>query len=380
VAIPGLLASSLQDFSEDAAPEDEGLEGIARSPFFDAGFITGECEMLHQHEPPSTNLQSYHQHCNTLTFRNGCEMKILLLQKRGLGNQLFQYAAGLFFARKYGASLEIIREPDREAVAFGHPRPFLLSNFCISAPVREFTLWDRLMCSIAPIKRPIAALARLASRTAVYGHPILEDRTFLAELPIPQSTKTVYLEGNFQAYQYAQTVEQTVRAEFQLCEPPSGKNLDSLEQIRAAETAVSIHIRRGDYAVWGGGPRVLSLDYYSQAMRTIIEKTHKPTFFVFSDDIPFAREALPKLIKGERMVFVDHNGEENAHEDLRLMSACCHNIIANSTLSWWGAWLNTNVSKLVCAPAGWGLANPEEKLPDILPPTWLRIAADIASV
>jgi hypothetical protein len=305
-------------------------------------------------------------------------MKVLILQKRGLGNQLFQYAAGLFFAKKYGASLEIIREPDEHAVAFGHPRPFLLSNYCISTPVREFTVWDRLMCSIAPIKKPVAAPARFISRTAVYRHPCTEDRTFLAALPIPQSTKTVYIEGDFQAYQYAQAVERTVRAEFQLRHPPSGKNLDSLKQIHAAEESVSIHVRRGDYAVWSGGPRVLSLDYYSRSMRTILERTHKPTFFVFSDDIPFTREALPKLIKGEQMVFVDHNDETNPHEDLRLMSACRHNIIANSTFSWWGAWLNTNVSKLVCAPAGWGLANPDEKLPDILPLGWLRIAAEIS--
>jgi len=152
-------------------------------------------------------------------------MKVLILQKRGLGNQLFQYAAGLFFARKYGASLEIIREPDEHAVNFGHPRPFLLSYYRISTPVREFTLWDRLMCSIAPIKKPIAAPARFASRTAVYRHPCLEDRTFLAALPIPQSMRTVYIEGNFQAYQYAQTVEQTVRAEFHFASLPPARTL-----------------------------------------------------------------------------------------------------------------------------------------------------------
>jgi hypothetical protein len=235
------------------------------------------------------------------------------------------------------------------------------------------------MCSISPIKRPVAAPARFASRTAVYRHPCLEDRTFLAALPIPQSTKAVYIEGNFQAYQYAQDVEQAVRAEFRLRQPPAGRNLETLEEIRAVENSVSIHVRRGDYAVWGGGPRVLSLDYYAQAMRTLLGKLPNLTFFVFSDDIPFTRENLPQLIEGEHMVFVDHNDETNPHEDLRLMSACRHNIIANSTLSWWGAWLNPNPEKLVCAPMGWGLANPDEQLPDILPPTWLRIATDISS-
>ncbi|MGD0547552.1 MAG: hypothetical protein ABR991_06950, partial [Terracidiphilus sp.] len=87
-------------------------------------------------------------------------MKILLRQKCGLGNQLFQYAAGLFYANKFGATLEIIREPGHLAHSFGRPRPFMLSNFCISAPVRELTDWDRLMCSVAPMKKPVAASAR----------------------------------------------------------------------------------------------------------------------------------------------------------------------------------------------------------------------------
>lgn len=300
-------------------------------------------------------------------------MKILLLSKRGLGNQLFQYAAGLFFTKKYEASLEIIREPDERASSFGHPRPFLLSNFSIATPFREITPWDRLMCSVAPAKKPVATLARFVSSTAVYRQPSSEDRTFLPALPIPYSTKNVYIEGNFQAYQYAQDVEQRIRTEFRLRDPAAGKNLDILERIRAAETPVSMHVRHGDYALWSGGPRVLSFGYYAQAIQTVLQRTRKPTFFVFSDDICFAREMLPK---GEHMVFVDHNDEATPHEDLRLMSACRHHIIANSTFSWWGAWLNPDPMKLVCAPMGWGLANPGERHPDMIPPSWLHIASD----
>jgi hypothetical protein len=304
-------------------------------------------------------------------------MKIFLLAKRGLGNQLFLYAAGLFFAKKYGANLEILCVPEDHAASFGHPRPFMLSHFNIATPFRELTLWDRLICSVAPVKKPASALARFASRTVVYRQPNSEDRTFLPALPVERSAKNVYLEGNFQAYQYAQDVEQRIRAEFRLHEPADGTNLEVLKQIREVETPVSIHIRRGDYALWSGGPRVLSPSYYLRAMQDLILRVSDPTFFVFSDEISSARASFPK---GDRMIFVDHNNETTSQEDLRLMSACQHNIIANSTFSWWGAWLNPNPKKLVYAPKGWGLANPDERHPDILPPAWLPIDTERPSV
>jgi hypothetical protein len=298
-------------------------------------------------------------------------MRISVLQQRGLGNQLFQYAAGLFFAKKYGATIEVIREPDELASSFGHPRLFLLSNFCITEPVRDLSLRDRLMCSVATIKKPIAVPARFASRTVVYRQPCNEDGIFLPALPIPSSIRNVYLEGNFQSYKFAQDVEQRVRTEFRFQNPPVGRNLDMLNQIRAAENPVSLHVRRGDYEFNKDGQELLPIDYYAQAMQTLKQKVSNPTFFVFSDDIPYARETLPRA---ERMVFVDHNDEANGHEDLRLMSSCRHNIIANSTLSWWGAWLNPDPTRLVCAPRIW--RNPKIPYTDLIPPGWLRVAND----
>ncbi|MGO9316636.1 MAG: alpha-1,2-fucosyltransferase [Terracidiphilus sp.] len=297
-------------------------------------------------------------------------MKILLIQKYGLGNQLFQYAAGVFYARKYGATLEILRRHNKNNTAFGHPRPFLLSNFCISAPFRQFTKLDRLICSVSRIKRPLVILTRFATRSEVLQEPFAQHWTFLPALPVQPSTRVVYLEGYFQAYQYAQDVEDFIRTEFCFRRPPSGRNLETLERIRAAENPVSVHVRCGDYAVWLGGVRLLPSSYYARAMQTMMERISNPTFFVFSDDIAFARESLPK---GERMEFVDHNNELNADEDLRLMSACRHHIIANSTFSWWGAWLNPRSTKVVCAPMIWQDDDPTTPYPDILPPAWLRI-------
>lgn len=297
-------------------------------------------------------------------------MKILLIHKDGLGNQLFQYAAGVFYAKKYGATLEILRRHNHIDTAFGHPRPFLLSNFCISAPVRKFTVLDRLICSASRRKWPLVILTRFATRSEVQQEPFAQHWTFLPTLPVLPSTRVVYLEGYFQAYQYAQDVEDYLRTEFCFRRPPSEKNRDTLERIRAAENPVSVHVRGGDYANWHSGARLLPPSYYARAIQTMMERISNPAFFVFSDDIAFARESLPK---GERIEFVDHNDESNSHEDLRLMSACRHHIIANSTFSWWGAWLDPCSTKVVCAPMIWQDDDPTTPHPDLLPPAWLRI-------
>jgi hypothetical protein len=303
-------------------------------------------------------------------------MKILLVPSCGLGNQLFQYAAGLFHAKKYGAHIEIVRRREEPVVSFGHPRPFLLSQFRISAPVREFNLQDRLICSVSRKKRPLVVTARFMFRAATVQEPYEDHWTFLPTLPHKKAAHRLYVRGYFQAYQYAQDVEQRLRTEFQLRNPATGKNLDTLEQIRAAENPVSLHVRRGDYALFRGGAMVLAPRYYARAMQALLQRARNPTFFVFSDDMAFARENLPR---DKDTVFVDHNDEANPHEDLRLMSACRHHIIANSTLSWWGAWLNPAPEKTVCAPMSWQNDDPDTPYPHILPPGWLRIDPDMPS-
>lgn len=300
-------------------------------------------------------------------------MKIVLQQKSGLGNQLFQYAAGLYFARKYSAQLEIIRESEERAVSFGHPRPFLLSKFRIATPVRERNRWDQLVCSTASSKRLVSEPARLLSRTATYKPHFSTDWVFVQQLPITASTRNIYLDGYFQAHQYAATIEQQLRSELALRDAPAEKNLETLNEIRACESPVSLHVRRGDYTKIYGGRDALPIIYYENAIATMQMYTADPTFFVFSDDIAFCRENLPA---GPRYVFVDHNGQTEAHEDLRLMSACRHHIMANSSFSWWGAWLNPSPDKIVLVPDRW--LDPAVPHPDLLPPSWKRIPADAA--
>jgi hypothetical protein len=131
---------------------------------------------------------------------------------------------------------------------------------------------------------------------------------------------------------------------------PSKQNQNTLRQI-IGTNSVSLHIRRGDYVSSAINQRIYGtcdLDYYERAIKIISTKVSDPIFYIFSDDIDWAKKHLQS--EGQ-YIFVDWNNAETNYEDLRLMYHCKHNIIANSSFSWWGAWLNQNPHKLVIAPA-----------------------------
>ena len=140
----------------------------------------------------------------------------------------------------------------------------------------------------------------------------------------------------------------------------------------AACNAVSLHVRRGDYAA---DPVVTSmhglcpLDYYDRAVEYVLGRVSDPAFFLFSDDPDWVREHLK--LRGSVSV-VDHNGPDSGSEDLRLMSLCRHHIIANSTFSWWGAWLDPRPDKLVIAPKRW-FADESLDTSDLLPAGWVKL-------
>ena len=294
-------------------------------------------------------------------------MNVFSKQLSGLGNQLFQYAAGLYFAEKYKGKLFVIQEPVEGTLSHGnYNRPFLLSRFQITSPIRPKNRLDHLMLSLGPrglkISAPLKALGRIAVR-----HETREERYhFIEDLEFSPGTRTLYLSGYWQTYKYAESVALKLRQEFRLQEPPQGNNQRLLEQIDAAPVSVSLHVRRGDYTLAAEGNIALPLDYYHRAIDLIRQRFENPLFFIFSDDIEFARANLPA---GMRQVFVEGNDDFSSQEDLRLMSACQHHIIANSSFSWWGAWLNPGSEKIVVAPRHW-LLSPESAFPDLLPPTW----------
>jgi hypothetical protein len=180
----------------------------------------------------------------------------------------------------------------------------------------------------------------------------------------------VYLDGYWQSEKYFFEISPIIRSELTLKHPPSGRNLELSGLMKSCQS-ISIHVRRGDYA---SDPGISAFHgtcdrgYYASCVEYMAQRIESPHFFVFSDDPHWARANLPMSYP---ISFIEHNRGETDYEDLWLISQCKHHVIANSSFSWWGAWLNASKSKLVIAPGKWFRAILNEK--DLIPVEWLRM-------
>lgn len=283
-------------------------------------------------------------------------MEIVVRQCGGLGNQLFQYAAGRYFANKYRAALRIAVERPEKLTSHGQPRPFLLSRFAITATFRQISTVERLLLSISPRIELATRPVRAARSIQVVRETHPQVHIFDPNLRIADRTRTAYLVGMWQCYPPVEEMACDLRAELSLREPAHGQNGELARMIQAVPNPVSLHLRRGDYAL-EHPHSVLTMEYYQTAVQQMRDRLGQATFFVFSDESAFAREFAGR---NSDCVVVAHNGQESAHEDLRLMSLCRHHIIANSTFSWWGAWLNPRKDKAVVVPRKWVRFNTSE--------------------
>jgi len=183
--------------------------------------------------------------------------------------------------------------------------------------------------------------------------------------------KDLYVSGYFGDRKYFAGIEEIIRKEFTLKEPLNIANQKILDQIKKTNS-VSLHIRRGDY-VGNAFFAEIPLDYYRKSIHHIETLYPGSTCFIFSDDIPWARE---HLIMSQECVYVDINDSSTDYMDLMLMAACKHNIIANSTFSWWGAWLNSNPEKIVIAPKIW-FNNENAQISynkgNLVPDNWVKL-------
>ncbi|MDL5051364.1 alpha-1,2-fucosyltransferase [Oscillatoria amoena NRMC-F 0135] len=153
-----------------------------------------------------------------------------------------------------------------------------------------------------------------------------------------------YIEGCFQSEKYFKQYENTIRKELSFKTKATGKNAELLEKIKSVN-AVSLHVRRGDYVSNSETLKVhgvCGLDYYERAVKHIESVIDNPHFFLFSDEPEWVQQ---NLTLNHPYEIINHNKGENSFEDMRLMSACNHHIIANSSFSWWGAWLNPSEKK-----------------------------------
>jgi hypothetical protein len=172
--------------------------------------------------------------------------------------------------------------------------------------------------------------------------------------------------GFWQTDRYFSDIQQKIRAELTVKNELRGKNLELADRMRKCES-VAIHVRHGDNAnAVAAELGVLKRDYYDRAIDHLSRHDLNPKYFVFSEDIPWARKFFGD---NASYTFVDHNDALNSHEDMRLMTICRHHIIANSTFGWWGAWLGKKDGQLVVAPRRYylGVDRPN---PDLYPPGW----------
>ncbi|MGO9953182.1 MAG: alpha-1,2-fucosyltransferase [Dissulfurispiraceae bacterium] len=272
--------------------------------------------------------------------------KVIARVKGGLGNQLFCYAAARRLALANNAELVIddvtgfIR--DRQ-----YRREFQLDRFNI--PARKASPLERM----EPFERYRRGLAMLFARRMPFyqrGYVEQEGSDFDSRLLDFEVKGTVYLDGLWQSESYFKDFESTLRQDLRIIPPEDYDNRLMAEKIESCD-AVAVHVRwfdKPDEAGPGHKSHNLQKEYYSRAIDAIRAKVSNPHFFLFSDYPEAARSLIP--VSENMITPVTHNGNEQAYADLWLMTLCKHFIIANSTFSWWGAWLGESESKIIITP------------------------------
>jgi len=270
----------------------------------------------------------------------------------GLGNQMFQYAFGRRLSLK-------------------HKRPLFLDPwYLIKDPKREYEMG----CFVL---RGFRIPDYLSTRLQKF-FKLLPERYYYSEknlsfdrLALKKRKATIY-EGYWQSYKYFFDTAFIISEDFNFRNPPSPDNSRLLEKIKTTNS-VSVHVRRGDYVnekrtrEFHG---IVAKSYYKKAFSIIEKKVENPTFFFFSDEINWVKK---NFVIGHASYFIDVNqGENNNYEDMRLMMNCKHNIIANSSFSWWAAWLNKNKKKIVIAPEKW-FNDPTINTKDKFPKNWIKL-------
>jgi len=271
----------------------------------------------------------------------------------GLGNQLFQYAAARAVALRNETKLILDSSwiDGNGSAAVGSVRRFELGCFELDAPLCPIT-------EVAQLASPRKITRRL-QRVSFGRGPVLSE---LAEPPfggwcpeIREAPDNTYLTGYWHSSRYFEDAEALLRAELTFKNDWDETNTEIAALIGASELpTVSAHVRRGDYVTDPGANRrlgTLEPDYYHRAVAKIEAAIGSAHVLVFSDEPEWCRAHLETL--GSKTTIVDVNAPSQAASDLRLMTLCEHHVVANSTFSWWGAWLNPSPEKIVVAPEPW---------------------------
>lgn len=283
----------------------------------------------------------------------------------GMGNQMFQYAAGRCVAARLQAPLIL-------DLAWFHavrnapgvtPRSYALDAFGIQAELQQRSGWlTSAPHLVQRLARPV--LHRLVREQVYRETPNAFDPGFR------QLRSPVTLDGYFQSELYFAPIAEEIRASFRRRGPISAESADLLSQIEQ-DTSVAVHIRRGDYVTNAAAAEfhgLCDIDYYRAGLRYLASELGAFRVFVFTDDPAWA---LENLDFGVETLVLPGPGSRPDHEDLWLMAACHSFVIANSSFSWWGAWLGEHEDKRVVAPQRWFL-DPSRGTSELLPGGWVQ--------
>jgi hypothetical protein len=287
----------------------------------------------------------------------------------GIGNQMFQYACAKNISLKKHSSLAV----DITSYSWDTLRKYDLDNF--------FAINCKIASTIdvenTKMKHRYSFFERIKRK--LYGKPFpyylhcnVKEQSNRYDSNIWKVNKNIILEGFWQSEKYFIDIKEQLLQDFTFKNSPNEYYNQIINQIQDVQT-VSVHIRRGDYVhnsttlAFHG---ICSLEYYNNAISYITHIVGNPSFIFISDDIEWCKQYFKNI---SNSIFIENNKGAD-YEDLRLMTLCKHNIIANSSFSWWGAWLNVNPNKIVIAPKQW-FANQEmqAQTQDLIPESWIQM-------
>ncbi len=283
----------------------------------------------------------------------------------GLGNQMFQYALGRHLAEIHKTDLKL----DISSFETYKLQKYSLGAFNIQEKFASQNEINDLIFRKSPF---LKKLMRYFTKKNLWHSPTyIKEKNLCYNYKILSMPDNIYLDGSWQSEKYFVDIAPIIHQEFSVKVPQKGKDYKLTKMIVECNS-INIHIRRNDYVTNPITNKVhgtCHLEYYDRCVAHLADSIISPHFFIFSDDPRWVRENLKLSFP---TTYVDHNGPEKNFEDLRLMSQCKHHIIANSSFSWWGAWLSSNPNKIVMAPQKW-YNDPAFNNIDLIPKNWIKM-------
>ena len=297
--------------------------------------------------------------------------KVVVKLEGGLGNQFYQYAVGKALARASNAAFLVLDRMDSPNDSRRHNHLGLFN-----CQARKVSLISRFVFRLLFVKKWGIGKKLRKNSSKIYPITLVHDpETGYHPTILDNKFGSVLLLGYWQSYKYFDALRAELIEEFTLKSPPtSEENADLLQKINSTPS-IAVHIRRGDYvnvSHFLENFGTCSLSYYRQAIKYIADHVDHPEFYVFSDDPDWAEA---NLIFSHPVKFVRNNLGVSDYEDFRLMKECKHFIIANSSFSWWAAYLSSFPAKMVLTPDRWFINDPMA-MEDRIPTDWVRITTN----